>query len=42
MFAGLSENMDFFRERLSIFIGLAPVVRVDNCSSSLIQKISES
>ena len=42
MFSALSENMDFFRAHLSVFIALAPVVRVDNCSSGLIKKMKDN
>jgi len=41
MFAALAEDMDFFRAHMNIFIALAPVVRVDNCSSGLIKKLSD-
>ena len=41
MFAGLAENMDFFKAHMNIFIALAPVVRVDNCSSSILKKMSD-
>lgn len=37
MFAALSENMDFFRDKLNLFIALAPVVKVDNCTSTIIK-----
>ena len=42
MFAGLSENMEFFRDRMNLFIALAPVVRVDSCSSGIIKKIKDN
>lgn len=41
MFTALAENHDFFKARLNIFIALAPVVRVDNCSSGLMKKLSD-
>jgi lysosomal acid lipase/cholesteryl ester hydrolase len=42
MFCALSENLEFFRERLNVFIALAPVVRVDSCSSGLIKKMKDN
>jgi hypothetical protein len=41
MFAALSENLDFFKARMNLFIALAPVLRVDNCSSGFIKKMSD-
>src|SRR5438105_8301466 len=41
MFAALSENMEFFKSKLNLFVALAPVVRVDNCTSSLISKMKD-
>lgn len=41
MFAALSENLDFFKARLNVFIALAPVVRVDRLSSGLIKKMGD-
>jgi hypothetical protein len=41
MFCALSENLPFFRERMNLFIALAPVVRVDSCSSGIIKKLGE-
>jgi hypothetical protein len=41
MFAGMAENMDFFKAHMNLFIALAPVVRVDNCTSGILKKISE-
>lgn len=42
MFCALSENLEFFKERLNLFIALAPVVRVDSCSSGLIRKLKDN
>ena len=42
MFCALSENLAFFKERMNLFIALAPVVRVDHCSSGLIKKIKDN
>lgn len=42
MFCALAENIDFFRERMNLFIALAPVVRVDSCSSGLIRKLKDN
>lgn len=41
MFAALSENLDFFKSRLNLFVALAPVVRVDNCTSTLLSKMKD-
>ena len=37
MFAALSENLDFFKERINLVVMLAPVTRVDHLSSQAIQ-----
>lgn len=42
MFCSLSENLEFFRERINLFIALAPVVHVDNCSSGILQKLKDN
>ena len=42
MFCALSENFDFFKERMNLFIALAPVVKLDSCSSGLILKIKDN
>lgn len=42
MFCALAENFDFFKERMNLFIALAPVVRVDSCSSGLIRKLKDN
>ena len=42
MFCALSENFEFFKKHMNLFIALAPVVRVDNCSSGIIKKMSEN
>jgi hypothetical protein len=42
MFCALSENMDFFRKHMNVFIALAPVVRVDSCSSGLIKRMKDN
>ncbi len=42
MFTALSENTEFFRERMNLFIALAPVVRVDSCSSGIIRKLKDN
>ena len=41
MFAALCEMPEFFRERLSLFIALAPVARVDHITSGIIQDASK-
>lgn len=35
MFSALSEDSDWFRERINLFIMLAPVARVDRCQTAL-------
>ncbi|CDW79126.1 ab-hydrolase associated lipase region family protein [Stylonychia lemnae] len=42
MFCALSENFDFFKEKINLFIALAPVVKVESCSSGLIKKIKDN
>ena len=42
MFCALSENIDFFRRHMNVFIALAPVVRVDSCSSGLIKRMKDN
>lgn len=42
MFAGLCELTEFFRERLAIFIALAPVARVDNMTAGILHKINSN
>lgn len=42
MFCALSENLAFFKEHMNLFIALAPVVRVDGCSSGLLKKMSDN
>jgi len=42
MFCGIAENYDFFKERMNLFVALAPVVRVDRCSSGLIRKLKDN
>jgi hypothetical protein len=42
MFCALSENLEFFKERMNVFIALAPVVRVDSCSSGIIRKLKDN
>ncbi len=42
MFCALSENIEFFKKHMNIFIALAPVVRVDGCSSGLLKKLSDN
>ena len=41
MFYALSEHMHIFRNKINLFIALAPVVRIDNCSSGLIKQLSD-
>jgi len=42
MFCALSERMDFFKDKLNLFIAYAPVVKLDNCSSGLIKLLKDS
>ena len=42
MFSALSENSEFFRDRINLFIMLAPCCRVDRCSGTTIRSMSES
>eukprot|EP00347_Sterkiella_histriomuscorum_P012882 403366856 len=42
MFCALSENLQFFKDRMNLFIALAPVVRLDSCSSGLILKMKDN
>lgn len=42
MFCGIAENYEFFKERVNLFVALAPVVRVDSCSSGLIRKMKDN
>ena len=39
MFAALSENPDFFRPKMKCFIAMAPVLRIQNLTSSRINKM---
>lgn len=32
MFCALAENIEFYREKLNLFVAYAPVVRLDNYS----------
>lgn len=42
MFCALAENYDFFKEKMNLFIALAPVVRVDGCSSGIIKMMKDN
>ena len=42
MFCALSENMEYFRGRINLFIALAPVVKVQNISSGIIRKMKDN
>lgn len=39
MFAALSENCDFFRDKINLCIMLAPITRIVNLNATVIQKI---
>lgn len=41
MFCALSENLEFFKKHMNLFIALAPVVKVDGCSSGIIKKLKD-
>eukprot|EP00347_Sterkiella_histriomuscorum_P002574 403367625 len=42
MFCALSENMDFFKERMNLFVAYAPVVKVDGVTSSIIKMVKNN
>jgi len=42
MFCALSENMEFFRQHMNLFVALAPVARVDSCSSGILKKMKDN
>lgn len=41
MLSALSEDAEFFRERVNLFIFLAPVARVDRCLATTIRSMSD-
>ncbi len=41
MFAGLCTNSDFFNSKINLFIALAPVCRVDQCGSEMVQTVAK-
>lgn len=40
MLSALSENAEFFRERINLFIFLAPVARVDRCLATTVRTMA--
>lgn len=42
MFSALSENSDWFRERINLFIMLAPVARCDRLANPTLKSFSEN
>ena len=42
MFAGLCTNSAFFKERVNLFVALAPVCWVDACGSEMIQTMAKN
>lgn len=42
MFAALSENLEFFKDKINVAIMLAPVTRVDRATSGTIHKLKDS
>ena len=42
MFAALSENPDFFRERMKIYIAIAPVLKLANSQQPVMLKGHEA
>ena len=42
MFSALAEDCEFYRERVNLFIMLAPVARVDRCMNSTIRTTAEN
>lgn len=42
MFAALSENLAFFKERLNLAIMIAPTAHIHNCTSRVVKKTVSS
>lgn len=42
MFIGLSMKMDYFREKVNLFVALAPVVNNNHTTSPLLKILSET
>lgn len=42
MFCALAENYGFFKDKLNLFIAFAPVVKIDGCTSSIINMMKDS
>mmetsp|Transcript_43579 Transcript_43579/g.31810 ORF Transcript_43579/g.31810 Transcript_43579/m.31810 type:complete len:95 (+) Transcript_43579:5-289(+) len=42
MFCALAENLQFFKERMSVFVALAPAVHIKYCTSGLVKKMADS
>ena len=41
MFYAISANQEFWKERLNLWVALAPVTKLDHCKSGLIKLFSE-
>lgn len=41
MFYGLAENENWFKERINLFVALAPVVKITNTKSKAIRLLSK-
>ena len=42
MFCAIAENYEFFKNRINIFIALAPAVYIQHCTSGIIRSLSKS
>jgi len=42
MFSALAEDCEFFRERVNLFVMLAPVARVDRCKNTTVRTASDN
>ena len=42
MLSALSEDAEFFRERINLFIFLAPVARTDRCSAKTVRSMADN
>ena len=41
MFYAISDNQEFWKERLNLWVALAPVTKLDHCKSLLMQELSK-
>jgi hypothetical protein len=42
MLTAIAEDYDYFKSRINLFIALAPVCKLDKCTSTLIQRLKDS